>query len=72
MWWGKGSDKPEAPKDKPSDAPPAQATKIDPRNDATQFDPNKLPDHRNLPKGLQSIVDKSDTDGNFYDEIVSG
>ncbi|KAI4866224.1 mitochondrial 18 KDa protein-domain-containing protein [Hypoxylon rubiginosum] len=72
MWWGKGSDKSEAPKDKPSDAPPAQATKVDPRNDATQFDPNKLPERRSLPKDLQRIVDKSDADDNFFDELVDG
>ncbi|KAI1767262.1 mitochondrial 18 KDa protein-domain-containing protein [Hypoxylon sp. FL1150] len=70
MWWGKGLDKPEAPKDKPSDPPP-EAIKIDPRNDATQFDAT-LPDRRDLPKGLQRIVDKSDKDGSLYDELVSG
>ncbi|KAI1401212.1 mitochondrial 18 KDa protein-domain-containing protein [Hypoxylon fuscum] len=71
MWWGKGSDKSETSKDKPSEAPPT-ATKIDPRNDATQFDPSKLPERRDLPKNLQKIVDKSDNDDNFFDELVEG
>lgn len=72
MWWGKGPDKPEASKEKPSDTPPAAATKIDPRHDATQFDPDKLPERRNLPKGMQKIVDRSDKDDNFFDELVDG
>ncbi|KAI1209844.1 mitochondrial 18 KDa protein-domain-containing protein [Annulohypoxylon truncatum] len=69
MWWGKGSDKSEASKDKQSEAPPA---KVDPRKDATLFDPDKLPDRRELPKSLQKIVDKSDRDDNFFDELVEG
>ncbi|OTB06281.1 hypothetical protein M426DRAFT_319023 [Hypoxylon sp. CI-4A] len=72
MFWGKGPEKPEASKDKPSQAPPAAATKTSPHNDATQFDPNKLPDHRQLPKSLQKIVDKSDKEDNFFDELVEG
>lgn len=71
MWWDKGPDKkPEASKDKPSGTP--DATKIDPSRDATQFDPDKLPARRELPKTLQSIVDKSDRDENFFDELVDG
>ncbi|OTA83663.1 hypothetical protein M434DRAFT_83786 [Hypoxylon sp. CO27-5] len=72
MWWGKGSDKSEASQNKPSQAPPATATQVDPRNDATQFDPNKLPERRALPRSLQKIVDKSDKDDNFFDELVDG
>lgn len=72
MWWGKGSsDKTEAPKDKPS-APPSSTGNVDPRKDASNFDPEKLPDHRKLPKGLQNIVDKADHDDNFFDELVDG
>ncbi|KAI1394019.1 mitochondrial 18 KDa protein-domain-containing protein [Hypoxylon trugodes] len=71
MWWGKGPDKSEASKDK-TETPPNTATKVDPRSDATQFDPNKLPEHRDLPKSLQKIVDKSDKDDNFFDELVEG
>lgn len=70
MFWGKGPDKSEASKDKQPEAPPAE--KVDPRKDATQFDPNKLPERRELPKSLQSIVDKSDRDDNFFDELVEG
>ncbi|KAI0482214.1 mitochondrial 18 KDa protein-domain-containing protein [Xylariaceae sp. FL0804] len=72
MLWGKGSDKkPEEKAPEPSPAAPP-ATKIDPRKDATQFDPDRLPARRNLPKGLQTIVDKSDKDENFYDELKEG
>ncbi|KAI0891743.1 mitochondrial 18 KDa protein-domain-containing protein [Annulohypoxylon nitens] len=70
MFWGKGPDKSEASKDKQPEAPPAE--KVDPRKDATRFDPNKLPERRELPKSLQSIVDKSDRDDNFFDELVEG
>lgn len=75
MWWGKGSspsDKNEASKDKPSEAPPASPTNVDHRKDATDFDPDKLPERRKLPKGMQSIVDKADKDDNFFDELVDG
>ncbi|KAI1098298.1 mitochondrial 18 KDa protein-domain-containing protein [Jackrogersella minutella] len=72
MFWSKGPDKPQPPKDKPSEAPPTTANTTDPRNDATQFDPDKLPERRELPKKLQNIVDKSDRDDNFFDELVEG
>jgi fission process protein 1 len=73
MFWGKGSDK--KPEDKASEAPPAspaQTTNVDPRKDATQFDPDKLPTRRKLPKGLQNIVDKADADESFFDDLVDG
>ncbi|KAI0022122.1 mitochondrial 18 KDa protein-domain-containing protein [Xylariomycetidae sp. FL0641] len=68
MFWSKGPDK-DKPEEKKPDDP---AKKTDPRNDATQFDPNRLPERRKLPKGLQKIVDKSDKDESFYDELVEG
>ncbi|KAH9888141.1 mitochondrial 18 KDa protein-domain-containing protein [Xylariomycetidae sp. FL2044] len=72
MFWGKGpdKDKPEASSNK--DALRATVTKIDPRKDATQFDPDSLPPRRELPKGLQNIVDQSDKDDSFFDELVDG
>jgi mitochondrial fission process protein 1 len=75
MWWGKGSsssDKAEPAKDKAPEASQTPATKIDPRKDATNFDPDRLPARRELPKGLQRIVEKSDKDENFFDELVDG
>ncbi|KAI1079125.1 mitochondrial 18 KDa protein-domain-containing protein [Whalleya microplaca] len=72
MFWGKGPSNPDAPKDKSPETPPATATSIDPRNDATQFDPAKLPERRQLPKNLQNIVDKSEKDENFFGELVEG
>ncbi|KAL7628987.1 hypothetical protein AAE478_000505 [Parahypoxylon ruwenzoriense] len=59
MWWGKGSDKPDVSKEKTSEAPPATATKIDPRNDATQFDADKLPARPGLPRDTQKIADNA-------------
>ncbi|KAI1856769.1 hypothetical protein JX265_011410 [Neoarthrinium moseri] len=74
-WWGKGSDKPKAQDPDPS--PPAAAAAAaaqpaEPRKDAPAFDPNKLPERKQLPRGLKSIVDRSDRDENFFDELVDG
>ncbi|ORY58160.1 mitochondrial 18 KDa protein-domain-containing protein [Pseudomassariella vexata] len=81
-WWGKGPDKPQAstdsretkqsPNSKP--APPVQASHLtdDPRRDASKFDPDHLPDRKQLPKGMKQIMDRSDKDDNFFDELVDG
>jgi fission process protein 1 len=60
MWWGKGNDKPVEP---PKPSPPETAAK--------QFDP-KLPDEKKLPDKLQKIIDESDKNENFFDELVDG
>ncbi|KAI1333009.1 mitochondrial 18 KDa protein-domain-containing protein [Xylariaceae sp. FL0255] len=70
MFWGKSPDK--KPEDKAPEPAQASGANIDPRKDATQFDPDKLPERRKLPKNLQSIVDKSDKEDNFFDELVDG
>ncbi|KAI0147614.1 mitochondrial 18 KDa protein-domain-containing protein [Xylariaceae sp. FL1272] len=70
MVWGRGSDK--KPEDKAPEVAQASGASVDPRKDATQFDPDRLPEHRKLPKKLQKIVDKSDKDENFFDELVDG
>ncbi len=72
MWWGKGSsDKPEVSKEnKTPEAPPS--AKVDPRKDATAFDPDKLPERRELPKGMQKIVETADRDDNFFEELAEG
>ena len=63
--WGRSQDKPpkesapEVPKDESKKEPPA-------------FDSNKLPDGKKLPPALQKIVDKSDKEDNFFDELVEG
>ncbi|RYP43547.1 hypothetical protein DL768_009866 [Monosporascus sp. mg162] len=73
MFWDKGSPKkPEVSKDKGPESSPASATQADARKDATGFDPDRLPERRKLPKGLQKIVDNSDKDENFFDELVEG
>jgi len=60
-WWGK----PKEPKPEPS--PEAKsATKNE------SFDPDKLPAYEKLPTKLQSIVDKSDKDSRFFDDLVDG
>ncbi|KAI0189291.1 mitochondrial 18 KDa protein-domain-containing protein [Xylaria flabelliformis] len=70
MFWSKGPDK--KPEDKAANAPPAPATSIDSRKDATGFDPDKLPERRQLPKGLQKIIEKSDKDESFFDDLKDG
>ncbi|KAM7192963.1 mitochondrial fission process protein 1 [Naviculisporaceae sp. PSN 640] len=63
------SDKSQSPvPPKPS---PAE-TKASPEALPKAFDASKLPDREKLPSKLQNIVDKSDKDGNFYDELVEG
>lgn len=69
MFWGKGPER--KPEDKAPGVSPA-ATSIDPRKDATTFDPDKLPERRQLPKGLQKIVETSDKDESFFDELKEG
>ena len=59
MWWGKGRD--EAPKE----------TK-DQSQQSVEFNPDKLPEARKLPKDLQKLVDKADEDGSIFDDIVEG
>ncbi|KAI0116902.1 mitochondrial 18 KDa protein-domain-containing protein [Daldinia grandis] len=72
MFWSKGPDKTEAANDKKSEAPPPAAANTSSRSDVNEFDPDKLPTPRKLPKDLQKIVDKSDKDENFFDELVEG
>ena len=78
MFWSKRPDKPDdaskqsGDASKKPDASHAATTNIDPRKDATDFNPDKLPDRRDLPKGMQNIMDKADKDDNFFDELVEG
>ncbi|KAK5624577.1 hypothetical protein RRF57_000293 [Xylaria bambusicola] len=69
MFWSKGPDK--KLENKAPEASPA-ATNTDPRKDATGFDPDKLPARRQLPRGLQKIVDTSEKDESFFDELKDG
>ncbi|KAK8118863.1 mitochondrial fission process protein 1 [Apiospora kogelbergensis] len=68
---GKGPDKSEQQSPSPRDVAPTSTT-TDPRKDATDFDPNRLPERKQLPRGMRRLVDKSDRDENFYDELVDG
>lgn len=70
MWWGKSSDKSNAADGSSGNTTPAEAPKtVDPRRDATSLD---LPARKQLPHGLKSIMDKSEHDDNFFDELVDG
>jgi len=75
MFWGKGPDKPQPPKEaaeKVKDAADEVKTAArDVQKAAKDFDP-KLPERHKLPKSLQEIVDKEDKDENFYNELVDG
>ncbi|KAI0845525.1 mitochondrial 18 KDa protein-domain-containing protein [Daldinia vernicosa] len=72
MFWSKGPDKTEAAKDKKPEAPPSAAANTSSRSDVNEFDPDKLPTRRKLPKDLQKIVDKADKDENFFDDLREG
>ncbi|OAA48423.1 Mitochondrial 18kDa protein [Metarhizium rileyi] len=66
-WWGKSKEpkEPKEPKAEPSpDANTAQQKQ--------PFDPDKLPARQKLPTRLQSIVDKSDQDSRFFDDVIDG
>lgn len=74
-WWGKGSDK-----DKPQAAPspPATGQPIEPvesRKDAApkpEFNPDQLPERKKLSPKFQKIIDKSDHEDSWYEELVDG
>ncbi|KAI0600091.1 mitochondrial 18 KDa protein-domain-containing protein [Biscogniauxia sp. FL1348] len=72
MWWARAPEKEKQGSKNPETPTNAAATKVDPRKDATEFDPDKLPERRQLPKGLQRIVDSSDKEDNFFEELVEG
>lgn len=84
-WWGKSSDSSsEAPKASPSaDYPPKPdplpsqqiketAQKATAAATGKTFEPDKLPQREKLPAKLQQIVDKSDREESFYNELVDG
>jgi len=66
MFWGKGPDKPQPPKESPAEDKDAKD------GVPKAFDPAKLPDREKLPRSLQKIVDKADKEENFYNELVEG
>ncbi|PHH83506.1 hypothetical protein CDD82_57 [Ophiocordyceps australis] len=39
---------------------------------SSTFDPNKLPEKHKLPKDLQNIIDESDKDSRFFDDLKDG
>lgn len=65
-WWGKS----ESPKPEQAPVPAPESQNEKPKNEKP-FDP-KLPAVEKLPKGLQSIVDKADQDGSFFDGLNEG
>lgn len=62
MFWGKGPDKPTA----------ETSGKVAGASTSTEYDSDKLPASKSLPRNLQKIVDKEDKEDNFYDELISG
>lgn len=62
--WGRSQDK--TPKESTPEAPK------DAGKEPAAPDPNKLPNREKLPAALQQIVDKSDKEDNFFDELVEG
>jgi fission process protein 1 len=76
MWpWSSGSDKPTGPSAPENEAPKPPQTRSatdDLKKAAADMDPEKLPDRKKLPKKLQKIIDKSDKEENFFEELVEG
>ncbi|GAP92328.1 putative mitochondrial fission process protein 1 [Rosellinia necatrix] len=66
MFWSKG------PAKKPEEKAAEASSSTEPHKDATGFDPDKLPARRQLPKGLQQIVETSDKDESFFDDLKDG
>lgn len=62
-WWGKSPDSKES-------KPESQANTTG--TDGKPFEANKLPASQKLPEGLQKIVDSSDKDSSFFDNIAEG
>lgn len=63
-WWGKPKE-PKEPKAEPSPDANAEQQK-------QAFDPDKLPAREKLPRRLQNIVEKSDQDSRFFDDVIDG
>lgn len=78
MWWpwSGGSDKaagtPVAQKNEPPKTSQSQNATNELKKAAADFDPNKLPPPEKLPPKLQKIIEKSDKEENFFDELVDG
>ena len=67
MWWGKSEQKADKLAETPraaKDTTVAQGEK--------EFDPDKLPDRKQLPASLQRIAREQEKDDNFFDELVEG
>jgi mitochondrial fission process protein 1 len=66
-WWSSGNKSGDAKED-------AQKKDSQPKagKDAKTFDPARLPPVEKLPPQLQKIVDESDKDESFFDDIVGG
>jgi fission process protein 1 len=76
MWpWSSSSDKPTgspAPENERPKPAQTQSATDDLKKAAADMDPEKLPDRKKLPKKLQKIIDKSDKEENFFEELVEG
>ncbi|KAK4032886.1 mitochondrial 18 KDa protein-domain-containing protein [Parachaetomium inaequale] len=77
MWpFGGSSDKPTGSSTPQNEAPkppqPQSSATDDVKKAAADFDPKKLPDRTKLPPKLQKIVEKTDKEENFFDELVEG
>ncbi len=57
---------------KPQEPRGATESKREGEEPQSSFEPDKLPPREKLPKALQKIVDKSDEDGSFFDNVVDG
>lgn len=74
MWpFGGSPDKPTGtPTSSQSVSPKPQAGQNGSKKAAAGLDPKEQPDREKLPPKLQKIMDKTDKDENFFDELVEG
>ncbi|QUC20043.1 uncharacterized protein UV8b_04284 [Ustilaginoidea virens] len=72
-WWGKPKEQPkEQSKEQPKEPKPAQSPDANSAAQPPAFDPDKLPPRERLPERLQHIIDKSDKDSSFFDDVIDG
>ncbi|KAK3319056.1 mitochondrial 18 KDa protein-domain-containing protein [Apodospora peruviana] len=73
MWpWSDSKDKPVTPPQPKVSPPETKAPAEEVAEMQKAFDPKKLPEREKLPSKLQNIIDKSDREENFYDDLVEG
>lgn len=74
MWWpwGSSSDKSAGSSNPQNESPKQPQTTPTATTDLKKHAADKVPDGRKLPQKLHQIMEKSDKEENFFDELVEG